>query len=191
MSTFHDRVLEAVRDVVRSETQKEVAADGKILTREFKKLVESGVFPKDYIKQLERASTLKEKSGGMRRMELEAVMRDSGAFLRHLHDHVQRKRGDEVERARLRVKYGEQFGEVYLLDDIAYIVKDIDAAEKIVHKATLLPNGSLGAHQESSIHELEHALLDKKIPQKVFIKEPIFEDLKKIFGKDVEVLLRR
>jgi hypothetical protein len=27
------------------------------------------------------------------------------------------------------------------------------------------------------------------IPPKVFIKQPIFEDLKKIFGKDVEVLV--
>ncbi len=28
-----------------------------------------------------------------------------------------------------------------------------------------------------------------EIPPKVFIKEPIFEDLKRVFGKDVEVLV--
>ena len=37
--------------------------------------------------------------------------------------------------------------------------------------------------------ELEKVLKKVEIPPKVFIKEPIFEDLKNIFGKDVEILV--
>ena len=40
-----------------------------------------------------------------------------------------------------------------------------------------------------TMEELEKALTKVQIPPKVFIKEPIFEDLKRVFGKDVEVLV--
>ncbi|MFH1332835.1 MAG: hypothetical protein ABIH53_01200, partial [archaeon] len=64
-----------------------------------------------------------------------------------------------------------------------------DHEEKELSKAEIRPNGGLGTVEKSSIEELEHALAKVEIPSKVFIKEPIFEDLKKIFGKDVEVLV--
>ena len=35
----------------------------------------------------------------------------------------------------------------------------------------------------------EKYLADTKIPEKMFIKETLFEDLKIIFGKDVEILI--
>jgi hypothetical protein len=56
-------------------------------------------------------------------------------------------------------------------------------------KARIKPDGSLGVPEKSSLEEMEHALANVDIPPKVFIKEPIFEDLKKFFGKDVEVLV--
>ena len=40
-----------------------------------------------------------------------------------------------------------------------------------------------------SLEELEKALAKIETPQKSSIKEPIFEDLKSIFGKDVEILM--
>jgi len=43
--------------------------------------------------------------------------------------------------------------------------------------------------KKSNLQELEENLSKAKIPEKVFIKQPIFEDLKKLFGKDVEVLI--
>ena len=38
-------------------------------------------------------------------------------------------------------------------------------------------------------NEKDLAAAKIEIPSKVFIKEPIFEDLKRIFGKDVEILV--
>ncbi len=42
---------------------------------------------------------------------------------------------------------------------------------------------------KASIEEFEHAVATAKIPPKVFLKNQIFEDLKRLFGKDVEVLV--
>ena len=102
---------------------------------------------------------------------------------------MQRKRGREIERAKIRVKHGERYGEILLLEDTAFIVHDIDHEEKELSKAVVKPDGSLGIIQKSSMEELEKHLAKYQIPPKSFIKEPIFEDLKRVFGKDVEVLI--
>ena len=41
----------------------------------------------------------------------------------------------------------------------------------------------------TTLEEMEKVLAKVEIPPKVFIKEKIFEDLKNVFGKDVEVLV--
>jgi hypothetical protein len=104
-------------------------------------------------------------------------------------EHIQRKRGRELERARIRVKHGNKFGEVLLLDKEAFIIHDIDAQEREITKAPLKKDGSLGTVNASNLEEMEKALANLKIPHKAFIKEPIFEDMKEIFGKDVEILV--
>ena len=102
---------------------------------------------------------------------------------------MQRKSGREMERARIRVKYGEKYGEVILLNDLAFVIYDIDAKPRTLQKAKINSDGSLGPLENSTLEEFEASLIDAKFPHRVFIKEPIFEDLKNIFGRDVEVLL--
>jgi len=104
-------------------------------------------------------------------------------------EYLQRKRGIELEKAKIRIKYGDKFGEVFLLGDKAFIINDIDAEKKEISKAKILPNGGLGKIEKSKLEELEKNIAESKIPKKVFIKEKIFEDLKSLFGKDVEVLV--
>ena len=103
---------------------------------------------------------------------------------------MQRKRGRELERAKIRVKHGEKFGEVTLLDKEAFIIHDIDAKEKEILKAAVKEDGSLGAEEKSSAEEMEAALAKVSIPVRVFIKGPIFGDLERIFGKNVEIMVR-
>tara|TARA_B100001971_G_C18056314_1_gene465518 strand:- start:512 stop:838 length:327 start_codon:yes stop_codon:yes gene_type:complete len=104
-------------------------------------------------------------------------------------EHIQRKRGRKVEKAKIRVKHGNRYGEVLLLGDIAFIIHDIDNEQKEISKANIKPDGSLATTEKSNLIELEKALSKVEFPPKVFIKEPIFEDLKRLFGKDVEVLV--
>ncbi|MCX6707291.1 MAG: hypothetical protein NT001_04080, partial [Candidatus Woesearchaeota archaeon] len=102
---------------------------------------------------------------------------------------MQRRRGREIERAKIRVKHGNRYGEVIMLEATAFIIHDIDKEEKELSKAVVRPDGSLESIQSATIEELEKALAKLEIPPKTFIKEPILEDLRKIFGKDVEGLV--
>ena len=56
-----------------------------------------------------------------------------------------------------------------------------------MQKAKINPDGSLGNLRDSSLEDMEKDLANIRIPERVFIKQPIFDDLKKLFGKDVEV----
>jgi hypothetical protein len=96
-----------------------------------------------------------------------------------------------MERSRIRVKHGEKFGEVILMDKVAFVIHDSDAKEQVIERAPLNSDGSLGTLEVSNLEEFEKELAVMKFPKRVFIKEPIFEDLKRIFGSDVEVLLHR
>ena len=65
----------------------------------------------------------------------------------------------------------------------------MDKEEKQVSKAAVKPNGALDTIEKSSLEEFEKHLANVEIPPKVFIKEAIFENLKRIFGNDVEGLV--
>ena len=157
------------------------------LLTNFGKLVKKGHFTKSDL------GTLKNTVGSAKKAtskeELEKIRRESSLIRKKLLRHIQRERGKEVDRVKIRVKYGDQFGDIYLLGETAYMVADIDAKTKAVSKAKINENGSLGKPQTSNIEELEKTLSSIKIPPRVFIKEALFEDLKKIYGKDVHILV--
>ena len=136
-------------------------------------------------KNLEKDFTTKE----IVKEEVEKVKKSSQEFIRFMIEHIQRKRGMDVERTKIRVKYGDKYGEILLLEKNAYIIHDIDQEEKEISKAEITSGGGLGKIKKSSFEELEKELSKIEILSKVFIKEPIFEDMKKIFGKNVEILI--
>ncbi|MBI1972406.1 hypothetical protein HYS50_00180 [Candidatus Woesearchaeota archaeon] len=152
-----------------------------------KRLVDQGKFPKKFLHDFKDIIKVKDTYSKMNKHEIEKVRRETATFIRTVVEYVQRKRGAEVERAKIRIKYGEKFGDVFLLDKDAFIIENIDAEQKQVNRAKLYENGGLGELQKSSLEDLEKALAEVKIPKKVFIKEKIFEDLRKLYGKDVEV----
>ncbi len=66
---------------------------------------------------------------------------------------------------------------------------DIDSEEREVISSNIGEDGSLDAPVNSSYEELEKHLANVEIPPKVFLKEKVFEDLRRIFGKNVEILV--
>lgn len=159
---------------------------------QFKKhLVDTKKFPHNYLAILKEVIDLKENytKKKMKSQEIEKVNREARKLMKGLMEYIQRKRGYELERAKLKFKYGDKFGEVYLFDNVAFIIPDTDAREREVQKAILNKDGSLGKIDKSSLEELEQNIAKVKIPNKVFIKEPIFENLRNLFGKDVEILV--
>ena len=182
---FYETAIHVVKDALRVENVKLT----KDIRRDFKKLVDDELFTTHHLNTLKDIIKVKEQYKKMNKQEIEKIKRETSTLLRALMDHIQRKRGRELERAKIRIKYGDTHGEIYLLDTIAYLVGDIDAKEKKISTAQLLPNGGLGELKNSTLKELDEALTHANIPKKVFIKERIFEDLRKIYGKKVEILL--
>lgn len=187
---LYDEIVTIVRDLLKQEGLERVG-DVEILKTFEDQLISTGKIPARYLRDLHEIVEAKKKHDEhkLSKNDIEQARKGSSGLLKFLVEYIQRKRGKELERARIRVKHGDKFGEVVLLDTIAFIVHDIDDPHQRVEKAVVNPDGSLGPAEESSLEEFEIGLAKMKLPQRVFIKEPIFEDMKRIFGRDVEVLL--
>ncbi|MBI4150276.1 nucleotidyltransferase domain-containing protein [Candidatus Woesearchaeota archaeon] len=186
----YETSVTAIRDALRLEGVERVKNEEMIKIFE-SEMIHSGKIPERYLRMLEDIDKAKKDydEGKLNKAEVDKVKRDSSQFIRFMVEYLQRKRGRELERTRIRVKHGERYGEVILLDNTAFIIHDIDQPEKEISKAPIKPDGSLGTTEPATMEELEKNLARFEIPPKVFIKEPIFENLKNIFGKDVEVLI--
>ena len=184
---IHDSCCAVVRDALSMVTDKKIYN----LEKEFKELlVDEGKVPKTAFKIFKEVVKLDSefKIKRLTKQELEKLRRDSYQFIKLMVDFIQRSRGVEIERAKIRFKSGDKFGEVLLLDDIAFIIFDVEKKDDI-QKASLGKKGELTDLKKSSLEELEKHLVGVKIPERVFIKEKTFSELKKLFGKDIEILI--
>jgi uncharacterized protein (UPF0332 family)/predicted nucleotidyltransferase len=190
VASVYDQVITIIRDIVRLEGVKTMPEE-KVVSYFEKHVVEKGQVPQHMLSMLHTLVKAKKDfdENALHKAEIEKVNTYSQELIRDLIDVLQRKRGLELERMKIKVKHGSKYGEVILLDTHAYIVHDIDDPAKSYTKAPLLPNGSLGQVSDASLEEVEKALSQVSLPKRAFIKDAIFADLKKIFGKDVEVLV--
>ena len=190
MVTIYDTVVTIIRDVLRLEGVEKVS-DVEIVRTFENELISQGKIPAKFLRILNEILKAKQDYDAKKltKQEVEEVRKNSREFIKFLVEYMQRKRGRELERAKIRVKHGNRYGEVLLMGDKAYIIHDIDHEEKELSKANINAEGGLDTVEKSSLEEMEADLAKVEIPPKVFIKEKIFEDLKRIFGKDVEVLV--
>jgi len=179
---IHENCLAIANDVLKLEKIKGTTEKG------FKELTKKNIVPERFYDILISVIKAKKDYGKKKitKQEIEKVRRSANVFVGSMLDYIQRKRGLELERAKVKFKYGDKFGELYLLEDEAFIVNDIDAKEKEVARAKVV-NGKITNIKKSSLIELEKAITSKRIPKHVFIHESIFEDLKKLYGKDIKI----
>ena len=186
----YDGVVTTIRDVLRLEGVEKVS-DVELIGTFEDELISKSKVPARFLRVLNEIVKAKNDydEGKLTKAEVERVKKDSGMLTKFLVEYVQRKRGKELEKAKIRVKHGKRFGEVLLIGNEVFIIHDVDNKEKEISKGTLSENGSIRGIHRSSAEELEKVLATVEIPPRVFIKEKIFEDLRKIFGKDVEILV--
>ncbi len=187
---LYDEVVTVIRDVLKLEGI-EKSHDADIIQLFEKELITTGKVPARYLRDLEEIVEAKKKHDQKKitKADIEKARKGSSGLFQFLVEYMQRKRGRELERAKIKIKHGEKFGEVVLLDKIAFVIHDLDAKELRIEKAEIESDGSLGMLQDSTLEEYEKELAKTVIPPRVFVKEPIFEGLKRIFGRDVEVLV--
>jgi predicted nucleotidyltransferase/uncharacterized protein (UPF0332 family) len=186
----YDTVVTIIRDVLTLEGVERVK-DIEVIKYFESELVHRGRIPEKYLRMLNNVVKAKKDydERKLTKADIENTKKESRELVKFLVEYMQRKRGKELERARIRVKHGDRYGEVLLLEDTAFIIHDVDKEEKEITKGRILANGSIGEVSASSLEELEQHLAKYSIPPKVFIKEPVFEKLKDIFGRDVEILV--
>jgi uncharacterized protein (UPF0332 family)/predicted nucleotidyltransferase len=190
MIKIYENVITIIRDVLRLEGIEKVG-DIEIVKVFEDELISKGLVPAKYLRTLNEIIQAKKdyEEKKLTKQEVESVKKDSRTLIKFLVEYMQRKRGRELERAKIRIKHGDRFAEVLLLGKKAFVIHDIDAEDKEISKAAIKEDGSLGTVEKSSLEEMEKSLAKIELPGKVFIKEKIFEDLKNLFGKDVEVLV--
>ncbi len=183
----HDACMNIVKEVMKSEDV-EVKGD---TVKAFKKFCDKNKVPSSYANVLDEIAKAKKDylAKKLSRQEAEKVKRDARLFIKTMGEYLQRLKRVELERSRIRVKYGEKYAEIFLLGDIAFIIHDIDAKDKEVSKANLGQDGRMTEIKKSNLEDMQRHLQDSKIPDSIFVKEQLFEDLKKLFGKDVEIMI--
>ncbi|MBS3133592.1 hypothetical protein J4470_05745 [Candidatus Woesearchaeota archaeon] len=186
----YDHVVTVIRDVLRLEGVEKVS-DIELISIFEDELISKGKVPAKFLRILNGIIKAKNDydAGKLTKAEVGNVKKDSGELTKFLIEYMQRKRGKELEKAKIRVKHGSRYGEVLLIGADVFIIHDVDHEEKEISRGKLSEKGNIVGVHRSSLDELEQSLAKMEIPPKVFIKEKIFEDLKTIFGKDVEILV--
>lgn len=187
---IYDTILTVLKDSLKVVGVKKVPS--KDLEKIFnEKLVRTGQVPDRFKRILKDALRIKKKYDDKKitKNDVESLRKISNELIKGMVEFIQRSRGKQLERAKIRVKHGDLYAEVLLLDKVAFIIHDIDADEKRITKAEITKEGGLVKYDESNLEELEHALAELEMPPKVFIKAPLFKNLEEIFGKKAEVLL--
>ncbi len=190
MLNIYDTITTVVRDVLKLEGIEKVK-DNEMLHLIEDKLISEGKLPSKFLRTVQELMKAKKDydEKKLSKVEIEKIHSESGSLIKFLVEYMQRKRSRELERLKIRVKHGSKFGEVILLGNLAFITTDIDSDEREISKAKINDDGSLDTIEKSSLEELEKSLANAQTPVKASIKEPIFEDLKRVFGKDVEILM--
>ncbi|MCX6710914.1 MAG: hypothetical protein NTZ02_02380, partial [Candidatus Woesearchaeota archaeon] len=110
-------------------------------------------------------------------------------FIKYMIEYMQRRHMQEIEKAKIKVKCGNSYGEVIFLEKQAFIIQNSGEDSKKVSKAQVSEDGEIGELSPSSFEEMDTALASQHSAPRILIKEKSFESLKRIFGKDVEVII--
>ncbi|MFH1400868.1 MAG: nucleotidyltransferase domain-containing protein [Nanoarchaeota archaeon] len=187
----YENVITVIRDVMRLEGLSESVPEDKIVETFEQHMVHKGLIPERFVRLIHDVQKAKhsQDESKLQKTEIGDVQRKANEIIKFMVEYIQRKRGRELEKTKIRVKHGDLFGEVILLGKEAFIIHDIDKEDRDISRAEILESGKLGGVRRSTMEELEHALVKVEIAPKVFVRETIFESLKEIFGKDVQILV--
>lgn len=184
---IHANCVSVTRDLLRELGIQE--AKEQELSKLFKEVISPRTgLPEKLSNTLKDAINAKESflQGKLSSNELNKVKKEARNYLKELVEEMQRRKAKLLEKSRIRFKYGNKMGEVLLLEDKAFLTKDIEHKDKVL-MAKVLADGSLEEAKQASIEELEKHLSNLVSQKNVFIKEKTFESLRHLVGQEIEV----
>lgn len=185
----YDSCMAITRDLLAEKGIK--SFDDKELFNIFRaKLVKEDGIPEKFIRVLKDVEKAKEDflAAKVSKQEVQKVKKDARIFIKTLVEHIQRKKAISLEKTKIRFKYGEKIGELLVLDENAFVIKDIEKRDEIL-LASLNKQGGLENAKNSSLEELEKHINKLVSPMRMSIKERLLEDLRTLVGADIEILL--
>jgi predicted nucleotidyltransferase len=185
----YENTVTITRDALRIEGITD-APEAKLHDLFEKHVISKGHVPEKYSRYLKDIVAAKKEydKKKLTKTDISEATKKGREYFKILIEHIQRSRTRDLERCRIRVKHGQQFGEVLFLKDKVFIVHDVQKQEGF-SSAKLDEHGGLTHITASTIEEYEHALTNPQLPDNLALKEKLFEQLKTIFGGDVEVVL--
>jgi len=155
----------------------------------FKKYLEKENLPESLLNEFKIYMTafLDFKAKKLTKAESDKIKREIRTFIRTIVEHEQRKKFFGIERAKLKFKHAGHIGEIVMLKDRAFLTKNIKEKDKI--EMLEIVDGRLKTPQKVTREMYEKALVDTEIQQAINLDANLFNDLEKIIGKDVELLL--
>ena len=191
INDLYDKAISAIRDVLIFEGMEKVS--DSTITQDFKKLiVDKGKLPQSVFSTLK--DIMKAKSdfdkGKLSKNDIVKLKKKYNSFIKDVVEYLQRKHAKNIDNSKVRIKFGDKFGEALVLGRKVFIIHDLDAEQRQVSFAEMEDDGSLSKVKESSMDEIEKVLSSNLIFEKLFIKEKFFESLKDIFGGNIEIMLR-
>jgi len=168
-----------------------IKATEQNLVNQFKKLAEKEKFPPAFVMVLKDIINLKKEfiKKKYSSEEIEKIRRDARIFFKSMLEYLETKKFFELEKAKIKFKYGEHLGEAIIYQDNIYIVEDVKAPEKKIVKAKIKSDGSLSKVESCSLEDFENILSKIKMPVSITIKEKTLESLRDLYGKDIEFII--
>jgi predicted nucleotidyltransferase/uncharacterized protein (UPF0332 family) len=184
----YENAVTLVRDVLQAEGHS--VKDADLIEVFEQELVAAGNIPQKFIRILKNIHEAKEKfdTNELSRTEAADMQKDGREFFKYLLEYLQRKRGSDLERAKIRVKHQETIGEMLFIGDTAHIVYDVAAENKEYQKLTKTKTG-WSKPKDSNIEEYEQAVSQADNVESISVDAELFATISSVFGKDAEILL--
>ena len=189
--SMYDNLVTIMRDVLVAEGIESVS-ENNLIKMVDEKLISTGKLGAKVLTLHKSVVNAKKEfdAGKLTKTGIETAKKDYRELYNILLEHLQRSRARALDRARIRVKHGDHYGEVILFEKEAFVIRDLDAKEKEIEHVEL-KKGKFGKRTTATMEELEAALSKMELPPSVFIKSEIFEGIQEIFGENAEVLVNR
>lgn len=167
------------------------ASDSNLYSKFKHEVLSKKVFASSYTDFLGYLDRIKKdyKKGLVTQEEISRLERTAHDFIEATINFSRTKKTAGTDKFKVKFKYGEKTGELWLLGETAFMIKDMTHPEKDVFKLDIKSDGSFGKPKSATTKDITAQRKKIKVSKVAKIKERTLESLKSIFGKKLEIII--
>jgi predicted nucleotidyltransferase len=180
----------AIEDVLAALKAVGVSATAENAIKEFESnVVAKKLAPIKYLEVLKRIEELK-KEGSADLREIATLTFDEDRLAKATFDIIRAEKGKKVEKFKISATYsnGKKRADIWLLSDVAYIIKDVADPKTPINKYKIEKDGSLKNEEPATLKEID-ASLEKFVGAPTPISKRTIESLKKLLAEDMQIVI--